>query len=317
MTSELGFAKLEMAVLRKALLLTNTKALFGLALAAAVWMTSGCLVRRETRIHPSQLPLPASEATLADLVARLDTRSETIDTLTATVDLQPTAGSVYSGIIKEYHDVKGFILLEKPSLIRMVGQAPVVRTTVFDMVSDGEEFRLYIPPKHKFIVGKTTFRRPAKNALENLRPQHILEALLVPPVDVSREKCFVEEAEEGARRYYVMTVVEPQGDGELRLRRKVWFDRSNLELARAQFYEARGSYVEDVRYAAYQDFQGVHYPSRIELSRPIEDYRLTITVLKATFNQPIEREKFELEKPESAQLVDLSAASRQENPRGQ
>ena len=181
----------------------------GPALAATLLMTSGCLVRRETRVHPSQLPPPALEASLADLVARLNSTSESVRTLTATVDLEPTAGSIYSGVIKEYQDVKGFILVERPAMIRMVGQAPVVRTNIFDMVSNGEEFRLYIPPKQKFIVGKTNFRRPAKNSLENLRPQHILEALLVPGLDASNEKWFLEEAEEGTRRFYVLTIVEP------------------------------------------------------------------------------------------------------------
>ncbi len=263
------------------------------------------------------MPPPAQEATVAELVRRVNSRSEAIRTLKAKVDLEPTAGSVYSGVIKEYHDVKGFILLERPSMIRMIGQAPVVRTNIFDMVSDGEEFRLYIPPKQKFIVGKTTFRRPSKNALENLRPQHILEALLVPSIDPASEKYFREEAEEGGRRYYVLSIIEPGGGQELSLKRKVWFDRSDLEIARLQFYGPEGAYVEDVRYADFREFQGVRYPTRIQVSRPIEDYRLSITILEATFNQPIEPEKFELKKPESAQLVDLTAAARVEGPRGQ
>ena len=280
-------------------------------------MLPSCAVRRETRIRPSLVPPPAREATLAELIAELNSQSQAVRTLVATVDLEPTAGSLYSGVIKEYHDVKAFILVQSPALIRVVGQAPVVRTDIFDMVSNGQEFRLYIPPKGKFIVGKTALRRPAKNALENLRPQHILEALLIPPIDTFREKCFREEAEESGRRYYVINVVEPQDSGELMLVRKVWFDRSNLDLVRAQFYQPQGSYIEDVHYADYQDFQGVRYPSRIAVARPIEDYRLTITLLKATFNQPIAPEKFELKKPENAQLVDLCAAPQQENPRGQ
>jgi outer membrane lipoprotein-sorting protein len=233
------------------------------------------------------------------------------------VDLEPTAGSIYSGVIKEYHDVKGFILIERPAMIRVLGQAPVLRTDIFDMVSNGEEFRLSIPPKQKFIVGKTAFRRPAKNSLENLRPQHILEALVVQGLDTAHEKCFLEEAEEGGRRFYVVDIVEPAQGGELRLKRKAWFDRADLELARLQFYEADGLYVEDVHYSDYYDFQGTSYPSRIEVVRPIEDYRLRITIVKANFNQPIEPEKFILNKPEGAQLVDLTAKAQQENPRGQ
>jgi outer membrane lipoprotein-sorting protein len=290
--------------------------LAGPVLAATLLITSGCLVRRETRVQPSQLPPPTLEASLADLVARLNSTSENVHTLTATVDLEPTAGSIYSGVIREYEDVRGFILTERPAMIRMVGQAPLVRTDIFDMVSNGEDFRLYIPPMQKFIVGKTNFRRPAKNSLENLRPQHILEALLVPPLDASHEKWFLEEAEEGGHRFYVITVVEPAGE-EMRLKRKAWFDRTNLELARVQFYESDGVYVEDVHYSVYQDFQGISYPSHIEVTRPVEDYRLAITILKATFNQPIEPEKFILNKPEGAQLVDLAAKTEQEKPRGQ
>jgi outer membrane lipoprotein-sorting protein len=263
------------------------------------------------------LPPPAREASLAELVAKLNARSQSVRTLTATVDLEPTAGSIYSGVIKEYRDVRGFILIERPAMIRMLGQAPVVRTDIFDMVSNGEEFRLYIPPLDKFIVGKTAFRRPAKNSLENLRPQHILEALLVPAFDPSQEKYFLEEAEGDGRRFYVIGIVESTDGGELRLKRKAWFDRASLELARMQFYEPGGLYVEDVHYSDYQDFQGTTYPSHIEVARPIEDYRLAITILKAIFNQPIDADKFILTQPPGTQLVDLNAQSPQEKPSGQ
>jgi hypothetical protein len=256
-------------------------------------------------------------ATSAELVQRINSRSESIRTLVATVELEPTAGSVYSGVIKEYRDVRGFILLQAPNQIRMLGQAPVVRTTLFDMVSDGREFRLSIPPKNKFIVGKTDFRRAAKNSLENLRPQHIMDALLVPGLDAEKERFVVEEAEEGAQRFYVVSVVEPGESGELALKRKVWFERTNLDLARLQLYGAHGAYLEDVYYAAYQDFGGVNFPSRIEIRRPVEDYRLVIRVEKATFNQPIAAEKFELNKPEGAELVELGKNEEKEATRDQ
>jgi hypothetical protein len=224
---------------------------------------------------------------------------------------------VYSGVIKEYRDVRGFILLQAPKQIRMLGQAPVVRTTLFDMVSDGREFRLSIPPKNKFIVGKADFRRAAKNSLENLRPQHIMDALLVPGLDVKKEKYVVEEAEEGAQRFYVISVVEPAERGELVLKRKVWFERANLDLARLQIYGAHGAYLEDVYYDAYQDFGGVSFPSRIEIRRPVEDYRLVIQVEKATFNQPIAPEKFQMEKPQSAELIELGKDEEKEATRDQ
>ena len=271
--------------------------------------------------HPRPGPnRPALDASLAELVTKINAWSAGIHTMTATVDLEPTAGSVYSGVIKEYHDVKGFILLQRPSTIRLLGQAPVIRTNIFDMVSNGEEFRLYIPTKHKFIIGKTTFRRPAKNALENLRPQHILQALIVPPIDAEHETASFRvenQSRTQRRRYYVVYIVESARDHHAGLRRTVWFDRADLELVRMQFYEPDGTYTEDVRYSNYQDFQGVHYPTHIEITRPTEDYEVTITIEKAKFNEPIPPEKFDLKKPEGAELVDLSAAKQEEHPLGQ
>ena len=73
---------------------------FGLVLAALLLAAPGCLVRKETRLRPSELPPPAREATLAELLSKINYQSEAVRTLTATVDLEPTAGSVYSGIIK-------------------------------------------------------------------------------------------------------------------------------------------------------------------------------------------------------------------------
>jgi hypothetical protein len=52
------------------------------------------MVRRQTRIQPSQLPPPALQASLADLVAGLNSKSQSIRTLTATVDLEPTTSGV-------------------------------------------------------------------------------------------------------------------------------------------------------------------------------------------------------------------------------
>lgn len=277
-----------------------------LGLSVAILLSSlGCAVKTKTRVPPGAVPPPALEARPAELISRINSRSDSIQTLVATVDLEPTAGSIYSGVIKEYRDVRGFILLEAPRQIRMLGQAPVVRTTLFDMVSDGRDFRLSIPPKNKFIVGKTDFRRKTKTSLENLRPQHILDSLLVPKIDPEKEKYVVEEAEADAHRFYVISILEPAGDGLLDLKRKIWFERANLDLARMQIYGQQGAYLQDVRYSAYQDFDGVHFPSRIEITRPAEDYRLVIRMVKATFNQPIAPEKFELNRPEGSELIEL------------
>jgi hypothetical protein len=279
-------------------------------------ISGGCAVRQTIHVPRANLPPPPVETSADDLVARLLSQQQAVRTMTATVNLSPTAGSAYSGVIKQYHDVRAFILLKAPDRIRMVGQAPVVRTTIFDMASDGEEFKLLIPPKGKFIEGSTEAGPPAKNSLENLRPQHILEALLVPAVDSGREQYFPNQEEEEGRLCEVLNVVSGAPD-QLRLKRKVWFDAATLEVSRLEFYDLRGALAEDVRYAAYEDYNGVRYPSHIQLSRPAEDYTLGIVIEKASFNQPIPAEKFVLQRPANVELIRLSERPSGEAARGE
>ena len=290
---------------------------FAVAILAFVAF-SGCAVHPVKKTTRVATPAPpALQATLDQLVEKINAQNAAVHSLIGTVDLAPTVGSVYSGVISQYHDVKGVILVEKPAFIRIQGQAPVVRTDIFDMVSNGEEFKIFIPSKQQFIVGKTNVSHPAKNAIENLRPQHILEALLIPGINPNHESYYSEEEEQGSGRFYVVNVLARRAEGaqgELRLLRRVWFDRAVLQIARVQFYGPQGQFLEDVQYSNYKDFAGVNYPASIEMARPAEDIRLGITLEAAKFNQPIDPAKFVLNKPENAKLVDLSQAVSKTSP---
>ncbi len=279
---------------------------FLFALVVGGW---GCAVKRTIHVSPPQVSGPLKQASVADLVKEVNAWSQSVNTLTATVEFKPTTGSVYTGVINQYQTIGGFILLKEPALIRVIGQAPVIKTELFDMVSDGGEFRVYIPPKNKFIVGNNNSQRSAEKPLENLRPEHILNALLIPPIDNTKEKYFNEETQlPTGRSYYVLNIVETGSTGELRLKRKVWFDRADLSISRLQLYGPAGSLLEDIDYAGYHDFGGIRYPSEITLNRPEEGFTLSITIEKATLNQPIPPEKFVLKRPPNATLVELGGA---------
>ncbi len=281
-----------------------------LVLAGLLPLVGGCAVRRTRRALPAAVPPPVA-VSAGDLIARINAQSKAVRTLTATVRLEPVVGSAYSGVIKEYHDVKAFILLDAPDKLRMIGQAPVVRTTLFDMVSDGQSFKLSIPPRQKFIVGTADVERPARNAFENFRPQHLLEALLLDAVDPARDYYYMEQRPEGGRYYDVVGILRSEQGNRLGLKRTVWFNATTLEIERVELYGPRGAVVEDVKYSDDRDFQGVHYPAHIEVSRPQEDYSLGIVIEKATFNQPIAADRFQLVKPPGEQLIDISSPAKE------
>jgi outer membrane lipoprotein-sorting protein len=209
------------------------------------------------------------------------------------------------GEIVTYRDVRAFVLIRKPAHLRMIGQYPVVRNTAFDLVSDGDRFALYIPSKNRYVVGDSQGEKRSESPLENLRPQHILEALLVEGPEVGREVSALEVASEGEKSYYIVLILRHGNTENLSLSRKLWFERENLTLARLQVFDQDGEIEMDARYSEYREFSGVFYPQQIVLDRPQDDYGLMLSVTEMEFNQPLEDDKFQMARPAGAELVDL------------
>lgn len=286
-----------------------------LATAAAVCCgCSGRAVSSHTEIAKSARPV-ALDATREELLEKYEALARGLRTLNATVELKPTAGSKYSGVIDEYHEVKAFLLAQRPADIRVIGQAPIVGTTVFDMTSDGNTFRVSIPTKHKFLVGAVASERASSKPIENLRPQHLLDALLWPEVR-KEETVLMEEFNDEIARYYVLTVL--RGGYQTEIFRKMWFDRSDLQLARLESFAPKGVLLSDVRLSDWQPLDasatpsdasnGINtYPRTIHIDRPHDDYQLSLQFTKIALNAEIPAERFLLEQPAGSELVEVSA----------
>ena len=76
-----------------------------------------------------------------------------MQTLNATVNIDTSVGGESKGKVTDYQEISGYILVRRPNMMRMIGLFPMVRNKAFDMVSDGNEFKLWIPVKNKFYVG--------------------------------------------------------------------------------------------------------------------------------------------------------------------
>src|SRR6202041_2124263 len=173
--------------------------------AAVLASAVGCAVSQKTVVKPSQAPAALQTATKEQLIDSYNREAHAVQSLNAGVSMKLTAGSAYSGVIEQYHEVNGFILAARPATVRVIGQAPVVAKNIFDMVSDGEEFRIYIPSKNQFLLGATTLTRHSNKPIENLRPNHIVEALFWPELTPDMNVLF-EQFDFDQDRYYILTL---------------------------------------------------------------------------------------------------------------
>jgi outer membrane lipoprotein-sorting protein len=285
-----------------------------LALVLAVLPTTGCLFRTRP-VEETYSKAPLRESTQSGLIDSINQQAAKIQSLQATVDIDTSAGGVKKGHVTDYKEIRGYVLARKPAMLHMIGLLPIVRTTAFDMVSNGEEFKLWIPPKNRFVVGRNDVQtRNADQPMENIRPQDIYDALLIRHIDPENEIAVLENSEEilhdskGHRVLqddYELIVIRKKGKNEGMLSRKIVFSRTDLQPHRQYIYDDQGKLVTDARYAGYKDYDGVSFASRIEIFRPQEEYDITLNMLKLEINKPLRDDQFALEQPPGAEVVHL------------
>lgn len=170
------------------------------------------------------------------------------------------------------------------------------------------------------------------SALSNLRPQHLTDAFMVRPIDPNsgliyvQSEFFQEEADTRRqakksdrvmRGYYLLEEFsQPQGS-DAKLSRRFWFDRvSGIRLARMQTYDDKGALITDVSYSnerAVGSGMTAVLPSRIEITRPRDQYKLNITYQDAAsveLNRDFPLKAFVLENKWQLPEVDLDAQNK-------
>jgi len=281
----------------------------------------GCLLRTS---HPVQMRMSTAtlkDATLDQLVATINANAARLSSFKATVDIDTSVlerKKGGTGDVKDYPQIRGYVLLRKPQMLRMILLVPVVRNTMFDMVSNGRTFELSYPSQNKFIVGSSRKTgKPSDKPLENLRPQHIYEALQLRAVDHSAgEEAVLENGSEIVKdpkthkdvqqpNYEVLVIAHDSAGSYLS--RKILFSRTDLLPHEQLIYNRDSQLITRARYENFTDHNGILFPEVVEIHRPIEGYSITLSVVSLNVNAPLTDEQFVLSQPPGSKLVDIDS----------
>ncbi len=187
-------------------------------LCVATFAVGGCssIIKRTIMVPPLLTPLvDADTKQLIDEVNRV----AQVRSLRGKVDIQFLDTSFAKcGVAEKYRTADGDLILEDPGKIYLVITAPIIRSKVAEMTSDGERFRVAVfqgdERYRRFVRGTNSadYRRlgggqpeadcgegggkqkaavmqqRAVGTLSGLRPQHFTDALLVRPVDGGQSK---------------------------------------------------------------------------------------------------------------------------------
>jgi outer membrane lipoprotein-sorting protein len=276
--------------------------------------TSGCgyfLGKTSRTLRPDEKPLPALNATQAELIERFNVISQNTSTLKMKVSFKLTGldkKKVSQDRELEYYITDGHILIKRPSSIRIIGL--LYKITAFDMVSDGKRFSIFVPQKNKLYNGDVNQRLGDVQDLSiNLRPQHILQAISMEKLEnLSAEDILVENEVDGRKSYYILYILRHTVGG-IYFSRKIWFDRYDLNVVRQKLFGENNQMESDISYSDFKQINGHPYPHQIFIKRPQDNFSLQIRVEDIKTNLPLEDERFQLTMPENVERIDLNAVA--------
>lgn len=335
-----------------------------LALSIILPLITACNVHKPVAVE--KLLTPLSQADTAQLI-RVVNSFTAVRSIRGRVDIQfEDTSFATSGVAEKYRTADGSITLQRPGKVYLVVQTPVIPSDVAQMTSDGDHFRIAIlkgeEKYHRFVRGtnsaiypklemdggsspaansnkkdKPTSETQTVNALSNLRPQHLTDALLVRPIDQhapgvvyvqseffqsEKDPAKIDSSKRVVRGYYFLEELQTAADGSARLLRRFWFDRvGGIRLARLQTFDEKGALVTDVDYGELKKFGAggeALLPGQIGITRPQDHYKITLTYQTpeaATLDHDYPPEVFVLKNGWGLREVDLDAEKQPAGPK--
>ena len=338
----------------------NPRLAITLALSIILTVATACHIVKKP-VEVEKLLTPVAEADTTQLITAVNSLVS-VRSIHGKVDIQfEDTSFATSGIAEKYRTADGSVTLQRPGKVYLIVQGPFA-TDVAQMTSDGEHFRIAIlkgDEKYKRFVrgtnnavypklemdgnaaagkkGKPNTEAQTVNALSNLRPQHLTDALLLNPIDphapgimYAQSEFFQSEKDTGqpsstkrvVRSYYFLDELQASSDGAARLLRRFWFDRVNgIRLARLQTFNGKGSLITDVSYGELRKFGAegnVLLPAQVGLTRPQDHYKMTITYQTpegVTLDRDYPPEAFVLENKWGLKEADLDAQNKTSPPK--
>src|SRR5258708_18563728 len=186
---------------------------------AIVSLTSGSCWIVHRSVEVEKLLSPLSDATTPQLVNEVN-RLVAARSIHGKVDIQfEDTSFATAGISEKYRTAEGSITLQRPAKVYLIVQGGVVVGDIAQMTSDGEHFRIAIlkgdEKYHRFVrgtnqavypkldedgegtakKGKPNTEAQAVNALSNLLPQHLTDALRIRPIDLHAQGLIYAQSE--------------------------------------------------------------------------------------------------------------------------
>jgi outer membrane lipoprotein-sorting protein len=189
---------------------------------------------------------------------------------------------------------------------------PFAARRVFDLASDGHQFRLLVPDGKMmhFIVGPVGAPATSTNPRENIRPQMILEAIRWLSAKRNTQAGAAPEMRDGIESVDVILTTSTNSP----LPAQLDFDLRSGTLARLIIPDPGGKQASEVDYSDWQKVQAagagdesVCFPRRMYVTQPQQSRILEMKFLSVEVNATIAPAQFQLVPPPGIAITRVGA----------
>jgi hypothetical protein len=285
-----------------------------LAMTLALPALNGCLWHTR-KVPQAKMPDNVLSAPPERLVEIINKRYDGIDALSADVTFTATQGGALNGSVKTITPFPGHILVRKPESLRVIGYVPVVHTQAWDMASNGQTFKLWIPHDNKVVEGSNTVTQVSSNSFENMRPYMFVDSMIIPKIEPDDLLSVTGDSDTivnpktrklEIRPEYLLTVSRRQGDSNLLLtKRVIHFSRLDLRPIEEDIYGPDGQVQTQSIYGPLQTYGDQRFPGTVTIKWPLQEQQILVTIQVLRVNLHLEDSQFQVIVPKSAVVQEL------------
>jgi outer membrane lipoprotein-sorting protein len=199
---------------------------------------------------------------------------------------------------------KGVVRFQKPGKIRVIGSK--LARTVFDMLSDGENYWFYLPKEKVVYKGKcNVMRKTNTNKAELSSCAYIFPDDIAALLEYDRLFEGRHAYMETWLSYWFIHILEKRGEG-LEPYGRLVVDRIDNTVTELTMFKPDSFVRVQAIFSDYAEINGQSIPKAIQIRWPDTRTTLTLNLNNIIINEPLKPEIFQFKKPKRAEIIEIN-----------
>jgi outer membrane lipoprotein-sorting protein len=248
-----------------------------------IFLLTGCAALEEVG--------PPRAFTLEEVRHYVGINSLKVNTLKARVEV-----IVESPELEAPLSCQGYLRLKRPRRLRVV--CSKLFTTIFDIASDGQGFRLYVPEERKVYTGRADQHLTYLGL--NFAPNDVADLLDFEEM-LSSKRLLLEPAAE----HWTLHVLDVGPTSDVPYL-NLFIDKRTLQVVYVESFNPDGSLRMQATLGEYQTVGGSSLPRSLEIYWLAGDTHLTLGLSKIEINKELDPRVFQLSLPKGVETIKVT-----------